>query len=358
MARLQTAAPPEVIDARQLLVLVSRDGDGLARQAGGLGYTLDRSYRLDGLDETLLDLRIPAGRSIPEAIAEIEALRPGVTAGANHAYRIQAAAAARRGFAGDMIGWPADGCVATRRIGLIDAGVDTRSSGLAGAQVVQQRFRGSDLPPATDHGTLMAELLAGEGRLTRAQIYSADVIDPRRGDGETAGVDAILRAVDWLEKSGVGLVNVSLAGPYNKLLDRGLATAARDGMILVAAAGNQGPSSPPRYPAAFPFVLAVTAVDRDAEIYRLAVHGPHVDLSAPGVDILVPNGGKLRVLSGTSAAAPFVTAAIAADPALSGPVPVAAVRSHLAEAASDLGPRGRDDTFGAGLLHAPAGCGP
>ncbi|MBE3640459.1 S8 family serine peptidase [Mangrovicoccus algicola] len=353
-------AAPEIVDDRQLLVLTAGAPAPLIARAEALGYVLQRTDALAGIDETLISLRIPAGRTIPQAIAEIEALEPGVTAGANHAFRLQQAAAASPGtgrdFAGAMIGWPAAGCAAARQVGLIDAGIGAQSGLLASGAVQQRRFRASEAPPATDHGTLMAELLIGEGRLSRGRLLSADVVDPDRGAGDVAGVDAILRAVDWMAQSGVDLVNVSLAGPYNKLIDRGLGKAASEGMVLVAAAGNSGPASPPRYPAALPFVLAVTAVDRDAEVYPMAVHGSYLDLAAPGVDIVVRSGGRMRILSGTSAAAPYVTAAIAADPALGQGVPVAAVRRHLARAATDLGPRGKDDIFGAGLVHAPAGC--
>ena len=148
------------------------------------------------------------------------------------------------------------------------------------------------------------------------------------------------------------LVNVSLAGPYNKILDRGLAAAAERGMVVVAAAGNDGDAAPPRYPAAFDYAIAVTAVDAALEPYDRAPRGEHIDVAAPGVDVFVPAGGYM---TGTSVAAPFVTAAIAADPEAVGLGPLD-VRRHLLAAARDLGPAGRDATFGAGLATAPPGC--
>ena len=201
----------------------------------------------------------------------------------------------------------------------------------------------------------MADLLIGPGRLRDATLFSAKVIDPALEGGDATGVVAILRAVDWLRAQNVDIVNVSLAGPRNKLLNRGLGHAAANEMILVAAAGNEGPSAPPLYPAAFPFVLAVTAVDRQLEVYTRAVRGEQIDLAAPGVDILLEDEGRLRVLSGTSAAAPFVTAAIAADRGL-GDLDVAAVRRRLAAQALDLGAAGSDPVFGAGLIVAPENC--
>ena len=208
---------------------------------------------------------------------------------------------------------------------------------------------------ADAHGTAVAELLAGPGRLRDARLFHAAVVGSVPDADPAAGVDAILRAIDWLHGSGVRLVNVSLAGPYNKILDRGLAAAADRGMVIVAAVGNDGPGSPPRYPAAFDFVIAVTAVDADLVPYARAPRGDYVDFSAPGVDVFVPlNGG--RYMTGTSIAAPFVTAVIASSPEAATLGSVAMVRASLAQAAVDLGATGADDVFGAGLARALAAC--
>ena len=350
-----TTISQNVIDNRQLLVLAVDAPDTMIAEAERLGYELMNITRLDSLGETLIDLRIPEGHTIPEAIAEIEALWPGTTAGASHGYRIQSLDS-NGAFANQMIGWPAQGCTTAWKVGLIDTGIPEGHPDLVSGRIVQRTFHDANLPPAQDHGVLMAELLIGDGRLTGSKLYSANVADPRQSNGDLAGVGAILQAVDWLRAEGVNLINVSLAGPVNKLLTRALRQAAADGTVFVAAAGNVGPSAPPQYPAAFPFVIAVTAVDWNGSAYRLAARGDHIDLSAPGVDIVVRPEGKLRILSGTSAAAPFVTAAIAADPALQGVTSIDAIRNRLAANVTDLGPAGKDEIFGAGLVRAPENC--
>ncbi|MEM8850289.1 MAG: S8 family serine peptidase [Pseudomonadota bacterium] len=354
---LPAPSAAEVVDDRQLLVLTTEDPQLVISKAEPRGYEVTRIDDLSRLGETLIHLRIPGNLTIQQAIEEIELLEPGVTAGANHAYRLQSVVE-EMAFANALIDWPAAGCRAYRPIGLIDAGVGADHPALRSGRIVQQVFHGTAQPPATDHGTLMADLLIGDGRLTGATLYSANAVDPSGAGGDVAGVDAILRSVNWLRDSGVDLINVSLAGPFNKLLDRGLGGAATDGAVFVAAAGNLGPSAPPQFPAAFPFVLAVTAVDRDLSAYRRAVRGDHIDLAAPGVDIVIQSGDTLRVISGTSAAAPYVTAIIAADRDLRSARSKDRVLNRLAGVAQDLGPSGRDATFGAGLVRAPETCAP
>lgn len=344
-----------VVDPHQLIVLTAEDPQVLIRSARAIGYVLRDVHPLPDLGDTLVVLRIPAGRTIPQAIDEIEAAVPGVTAGANHVYRLQVGSVGSRDYAAEMIGWPPGGCRAVARVGLIDAGVRADYPSLTGGRIKQRAFNASAKPPATDHGEIMAELLVGPGRLRGSVLYSANVIDPELAAGDGAGVVSILRSMDWLAANGVDVINISLAGPRNKLMNRALGRAAADGMVLIAAVGNLGPGQPPQYPAAFPFTLAVTAVDRDRRIYRRAIRGPHVDIAAPGVDILVAPGGRVTVSSGTSMAAPFVTAVVASDPALFG-LGVDALRIELAKRATDLGVAGRDAKFGAGLLRAPSSC--
>ena len=126
-------------------------------------------------------------------------------------------------------------------------------------------------------------------------------------------------------------------------------------MIIVAAVGNDGAGAAPRYPAALPNVVAVTAVDARGRIYDKAVRGAHVDAAAPGVDIYVDTGGAGHFVSGTSMAVPFVTARIAADPALYG-APAGAIRQRLGASTVDLGQPGRDAIYGAGLVVAGPDC--
>ena len=107
---------------------------------------------------------------------------------------------------------------------------------------------------------------------------------------------------------------MSLSGPRDDLVHQRLVELSRQGMIFVAAAGNGGPDASAAYPAAYnDEVIAVTAVDRNQQLYDHANRGDYIDVAAPGVRIwtALPNN-KEGALSGTSFAAPFVTAIVAA----------------------------------------------
>ncbi len=330
-----------VVDPDELVALVAGPSTAarLERLAAGRGYAVARRDPLPTLGLTLYTFRLPPGSDPAAAIAFLEGREPAATVGLNHAYAPDPEAkgvAAARQYADALLEWPQAGCPAREPVGMIDTAVDPSAPGLAGATIVGRSFGAGTSDAA--HGTAVAELIAGPGRLQDVRLYSAAAV----GADGSAGVDDLMRAIDWLDAEGVRLVNISLAGPFNKILNRGFQAAAGRGMTIVAAAGNDGAEAPPRYPAAFDFTLAVTAVDADLAPYDRAPRGAHIDLAAPGVDVYVPGGGYL---SGTSIAAPFVTAAIAADP---GADPIRNAR--------DLGLAGRDDTFGAGLATAPAGC--
>lgn len=151
----------------------------------------------------------------------------------------------------------------------------------------------------------------------------------------------------------VKTVNMSLAGPPNRIVEAAIRRAATQGIVIVAAAGNNGPTSPPRFPAAYANVIAVTAVTRQHRAYPRAVRGPHIDFAGPGVEILAAsNEGGYSNVSGTSIAAPFVTAAVVLRCA-----GASLCEDHdrlvelLAAFAIDLGLPGHDPIYGNGLIH-------
>jgi hypothetical protein len=364
----QPAPPPasqieadadDVVDDRQIVVLARTlaSASALGQKAALRGYAVTSQEEMAGLDLVMMVLTIPANMPGDAAIRELESLEPGVSAGVNHAFRApEPSASIGRGrvYADQLLEWPKDGCYTDAVIGMIDGAVNASDPALAGVGISSRSFTSGEA--AIEHGTVTAQILAGDQRLKGVRIQAAAVVADHRLAKDAAGVDSMVRAIDWMQVSGVRLVNVSLAGPYNKILDRALQSAVGKGMIIVAAAGNTGADSPPRYPAAFDNVIAVTAVDVEGKVYGNAVRGDQIDFSAPGVDVFVPVG-EGKYISGTSIAAPFVTARIAADQKALAAKGSAELVQGLAKSATDLGAPGRDAIYGHGVPKLGNSCG-
>jgi subtilisin family serine protease len=130
------------------------------------------------------------------------------------------------------------------------------------------------------------------------------------GQGESAQGTTfnVMKGLDWAASQNARVVNMSFAGPADRMFAEMLAKAHRRGMVLIAAVGNAGPRSPPLYPAAYRNVVGVTATDADDKLMPQAVRGRQVAVAAPGVDILAaaPNG-SYQITSGTSVAAAHVS---------------------------------------------------
>jgi subtilisin family serine protease len=168
-------------------------------------------------------------------------------------------------------------------------------------------------------------------------------------------VDSVAAGFGWLARQRVGVINVSLVGPRNALLERVVASLVSRGYLIVAAVGNDGPAAAPLYPAAYEGVLGVTAVDARHRVLLEACRGKHLDLAAPGADISGAASGapeSYATVRGTSFASPIVAGLLAKTL----PTPDATTRARavqtLTARAEDLGPRGRDDIYGAGLVGA------
>lgn len=240
-------------------------------------------------------------------------------------------------------------------LGLIDTALVRKHPALSRANITERDFVESSSARPTAHGTAIASLLVGNerdhrGLIPDAHLVAASVFHASSNDSTGATTSALIAALDWMSSQGVTVVNMSLAGPPNQVLGAFIDTLSKRGMIIVAAVGNDGPSARPLYPAAFDPVVAVTAVDKRNNIYRWANQGPQVDFAAWGVktDVAMPKGGYGEA-SGTSFAAPIVSAAIAEQVASSGGSSSAAVQALIAKA-EDLGAKGRDDTYGYGLV--------
>ena len=253
----------------------------------------------------------------------------------------------------DAIEFPDDLDQMSLRIGMIDSEVDVSHPSLAEARVNSRSFTPKDAKRPDFHGTAIASIIAANGQDFRgiapgSEVYAASVFQQHEEEGEIASTVSLVRALDWLMTSGVDTINISLAGPPNRLLETALARASTSGVVILAAAGNGGPVAEPMYPAAYDSVVAVTAVDASGKVFRLANRGSYLDLAAPGVALVHARaGGGYSASSGTSFAVPFATTAAARLRQLN---PEEDVIQTLFRDAEDVGPPGRDDIYGYGLL--------
>jgi len=309
-------------------------------------------------------LRVPAAVGTGNALTTLRQTQPNLWADVNHRLELQADDSVHYGRRLIGLTRPEPFCGGGVRIGLVDTAVDANHPALRGRQIESRSFLSAGVPPADpDHGTATAAMLVGNslpsgfsGLAPAARLYSANVFRKRGNQADTT-VEAVVQAFDWLAGQNVHIVNLSLGGPRNLLLEAAVERLLARGIAVVAAAGNRGPSAPPMYPAAQPGVIAVTAVDAELKPYKLANRGDYISFAAPGVDVWTALPGKEGAyVSGTSYATPFVTAALVAARALDPKGGWAGIQKKMQAQARDLGDQGKDPVFGFGLIQI-GGCG-
>jgi len=236
-------------------------------------------------------------------------------------------------------------------IAVIDSEIDGAHPDLAG--VILNRYDATgvaDEKPHT-HGTGMAGAIASHRRLVGtapgARLFAIRAFSTKTANPESTTFN-ILKGLDYAVNNGVRIVNMSFAGPRDPSIERALKAAAEKGVILIAAAGNAGPKSPPLYPAADPNVIAVTATDIDDRLFPGANRGSYIAIAAPGVDILVPApDSAYQMTTGTSVATAHISGVVALMLERNPKLTPADVRRILMASAKKLGP---NDQFGAGLV--------
>jgi hypothetical protein len=334
---------------REEILALSPDAAALAL-ARSLGFSIARQQSLAAGNIQLIVLRAPAGKSTTRALRALRAADPRGVYDYNHLYT---------GSGTPATGMPTEAPAATPpeptaprksatppiRIGLLDTGVDGSHPVFHDSRV--RGFGCGGAPVAGAHGTAVASLLVAQAG---ADLYAADVYC---GAAAGAAVDAIAAALEWLDQEQVPVINVSLVGPRNALLERIVGALTARGHLIVAAVGNDGPAAPPLYPAAYAGVVGVTAVDAKRRVLLEAERGPQVMFAARGADLMAANlDHGYSAVRGTSFAAPTIAALLARSLADLDPHAAGTALQALAQSAIDLGPRGRDLTYGFGLVGA------
>lgn len=323
--------------------IVALDLDPAALAAAvDLGFSIAQTIDVESIGARVYLLRSNRDLTAPEAIALLSKSAPGAALAPNHLFYAPSGDGRASAVAAAPLAGPACSC----RIAMLDTAVDPRHPSLAGVTVHQRAFVG-DAAFIAPHGSAVASLLFGR-ESGRSELFVADVFGG--GDSRSGAASVVIRGLEWLAASGAPVINISLAGASNPVVEAIIGRLGARGVVVVAAVGNDGPAAPPAYPAALQSVVAVTAVDDQGQIYRYAVRGDHVDFAARGVRVTAaaPGGGYVQV-TGTSFAAPIVAGRIALDITRTRHAGPAVVRD-LQQAATDLGAPGRDRVYGFGQL--------
>ncbi|MFZ3469209.1 type VII secretion-associated serine protease mycosin [Streptomyces sp. 4.24] len=265
-------------------------------------------------------------------------------------------------------------------VAVLDTGVDSAHPDLAG-----HVLEGTDLVGMgagrgdrawARHGTAMAGIIAGHGHgpdrrqgvlglAPQAQILPVRVIleegDPGRSKARDSKGGALAEGIRWAADHGADVINLSLgddssSAHHEAAEDEAVQYALAKGVVVVASAGNGGEQGDrASYPAAYPGVIAVTAVDRKGRKAAFSTRNWYATVSAPGVDIVIADPDRSYYEGwGTSAAAAFVSGAVALVKSAHPDLSPAQIKKLLEDTASDAPAGGRDDARGFGLVDPAA----
>ncbi|MEQ1941179.1 S8 family serine peptidase [Mesorhizobium sp. VNQ89] len=337
----------------EVLVTVEGGAAVAADIASAFGLEIRSQRTSTLLGSTVVRYGIPDGRPVGVVLAQLASDGRATRRVPNSVFTLQQASSVV-GYAFQRIALSPDSASGENvRVGVIDTAIDETHPAIR--EAIAGEF---DAMPGTevttrDHATSVAGLIAGTGGF-RGMAPGAKIYHARAFEGGRSTMDFILSALDWAAEQEVRIINMSFVGPKNELLQEACDAARSRDIVLVAAAGNNGPKAPFGYPAAYPGVIAVTATDDKDALMPQANRGGYIFVSAPGVNVLAPAGGGTDLVTGTSFAAAVVSGAIAnlirAAPDRSADW----IEAALSTTAKDLGNAGRDSDFGYGLIDASA----
>ncbi|MEU6574651.1 type VII secretion-associated serine protease mycosin [Streptomyces sp. NPDC046805] len=265
-------------------------------------------------------------------------------------------------------------------VAVLDTGVEADHPDLAGnvlpaKDLVGFGARRGDRSWAR-HGTAMAGIIAGHGHgpgdsdgvmgiAPEARILPVRVIledgDGARGKARNTRGNALAEGIRWAADHGADVINLSLGDDSASAHpepseDEAVQYALKKGVVVVASAGNGGDKGDHiSYPAAYPGVIAATAVDRYGTRASFSTRRWYATVSAPGVDVVIADPDhKYYEGWGTSAASAFVSGAVALVRAAHPDLTPAQIKKLLEDTARDAPDHGRDDSRGYGFIDPAA----
>ncbi|NIK62300.1 S8 family serine peptidase [Kribbella shirazensis] len=263
--------------------------------------------------------------------------------------------------------WDLTKSTGSQIVAVLDTGVDAGHPDLAGRLVPGYNATSTTRPNPVDdngHGTMTLGIIAanannGVGIAGVGWSAKAMPVKVAGSTGIANDLD-IVEGIDWAITHGATVLNLSFASPGdNPVLHDAIKRAIAKGVVVVAAAGNDG-SAVLQYPAAYPEVIAVGATNAGAVLTDFSSYGDWVDIAAPGWDVLsttLRGTSQYAYCSGTSCAAPIVAGVAALVKNKWPTLTPAQLEARLKTFTRDAGPRGKDPYYGAGMLDAYAALG-
>jgi subtilisin family serine protease len=183
-----------------------------------------------------------------------------------------------------------------------------------------------------------------------ARILAIKAFDESATSAEATSYQ-ILKGLDYAIAKNVRIINMSFAGPRDPMMERTLKSAHDKGIVLIAAAGNAGPKSPPLYPGADASVIAVSATDYTDKPFTMANRGRYIAVAAPGVDVMVPApANSYQLTTGTSVAAAHVSGVAALILERKPTITPDELRALLMRTATAFSAKPKGEEDGAGLV--------
>ncbi|WP_338675544.1 type VII secretion-associated serine protease mycosin [Streptomyces sp. SCSIO 30461] len=261
-------------------------------------------------------------------------------------------------------------------VAVLDTGVDDSHPDLTGQVLPTKDLVGFGAGRGdrawARHGTAMAGIIAGRGHgpgredgvlgvAPQAKIQPVRVIlegtDPSRAQARKTRTSALADGIRWAADNGADVINLSLGDDSESAHpeqgeDAAVQYALAKGAVVVASAGNSGEKGDHiSYPAAYPGVIAVTAVDRFGTHASFSTSRWYATVSAPGVDVVIADPDRKYYEGwGTSAAAAFVSGVVALVRSAHPDLTPAQIKQLLADTARDAPEGGRDDARGYGTV--------
>ncbi len=249
-------------------------------RAQALGFKADPLINSEASDHTIVRFTVPPGLDAIRGQDLLSKELPGQRFELNRVYRLYRASAreepvtldrslpptvpgniptcaANRCFAREVMGWKdtLSQCARGLKVGVIDTDIDEAHPTFGGRHIHRFDFSPDGRLPAPNwHGTAVLSLLAGgpltntPGLIPDADFYAANVFYSDESGDMAADTISLLKALDWMKKFDVKLINMSFSGPHDALVGDAIARMSESGAIFVAAAGNEGPTAEPSYP--------------------------------------------------------------------------------------------------------------